>query len=129
MLRLALITLFMLVAGPAVAEDRPYFGELRERLESPVVATFASSKQPHDLEVCVANAVLSLGAPIILRDGPDNTIVGAMYAPGYSQAFLASISLIKTRTGTLMELRLRGKGWDERMKERLTVCADSPSRF
>jgi hypothetical protein len=116
------------IATPALADDKPYYGELRERLEAPVVATIESTKQPYDLEVCVANAVLSLGGPVILRDGPDNVIVGASMSPT-SQAFLVSVSLLKTAGGTRMELRLRGKGWDERMKQHLTTCATSSSRF
>lgn len=116
------------IASPALADDKPYYGELRERLESPVIATVESTKQPYDLEACSANAVLSLGGPVVLRDGPDNVIVGASMEPN-GQAFLVSINLIKTATGTRMELRLRGKGWDERMKERMTVCATSPNRF
>ncbi len=111
-----------------MAEDGQYYGELRERLESPVVATFESSKQPHDLEVCITNAVLSLGVPVILRDGPENVIVGATLAP-FSQAFPVSVSLLRSASGTRLELRLRGKGWDERMKERLAICANSQSRF
>lgn len=116
------------IASPAIADDKPYYGELRERLESPVVATVESTKQPYDLEACATNAVLSLGGPVVFRDGPDNVIVGASLAPT-AQAFLVSISLVKIATGTRMELRLRGKGWDERMKERMTVCATSPNRF
>ena len=117
-----------MIATPALADDKPYYGELRERLDSPVVATFDSNKQPHDLELCVANAVLSLGGPVILRDGPENVIVGASMSP-IGQAFLVTVSLLKTANGTRLELRLRGKGWDERMKERLGACAASSSRF
>lgn len=115
------ITMFALALLLAGMDDKPYRGEIAERLASPVVATFETSKPSYDLEICIANAVVSLGAPVVLRDGPDNVVVMASMSP-ISQAFIISASLIKIPTGTRIDMRLRGKGWDERMKERIKAC-------
>jgi hypothetical protein len=116
----------LLVAAMLIAEKN-YYGELRERLDEPVVATIQSKKKPYDLEVCVANATLSVGWPFVMRDGPKNSIIAASGAS--SNAFVISVTLIDTPSGTDMELRIRGFGWNDDMKKRLTDCANAPERF
>ena len=116
--------LALMLAG----SDQSFVGELRKRLESPITETIDSAKRPYDLEICITNAVVSIGTPIVLRDGPENTVVAASLSPT-AQVFPIAVSLIQTPTGTRIEVRLNGKGWNDRMRDRMTACATSPNRF
>lgn len=113
------VTLAALQTAAPVGE-KPWQGEIMERLSAPVIATFTTTKPAYDLEICVANALTSLGTPTVLRDGPDNIVILASLHGG--NAFLASASIIKTATGSRIDLRLRGKGFDDRVTRRIDDC-------
>ena len=110
-------SLFILATA---AHGQTYRGEISERLATPVIASFQSVKPIHDLEICVADAISVLGFPILLRDGPDTVtmLMSVARGPGY----IGSVSFIKTMAGTRLDLRLRGKGWNDRLSERIAGC-------
>lgn len=101
-------------------QAKPYEGELRERLQAPAKAAFESGKRSYDLEICVADALTVIGSPTVLRDGPENIVIAASFPGG--NAFLASVSIARTATGSHLELRIRGKGWDDRIRTRVAGC-------
>lgn len=103
-----------------LAQDRTYEGELRERLKAPAKAIFDTSKQAYDLEVCVADALTVVGIPTVLRDGPNNIVIAAAFPSG--NAFLAAVSISKVAEGSHLELRIRGKGYDDRIATRIKGC-------
>jgi hypothetical protein len=108
------------LAGAALAQQMPYEGELRERLSKPVIASLESRKPAYDLELCVADVMTVMGVPTVLRDGPDNLQMMINFPNGNS--YTASVSFIKLANGTRLDIRLRGKGWDDRLRDRLTTC-------
>lgn len=101
-------------------QDKPYEGELKERLRAPAVAVFESAKRSYDLEICVADILTAIGTPIVLRDGPDDIVVAASFRE--ANAYLTSISIIRTETGSRLELRLRGKALIETLRARMAAC-------
>lgn len=109
-----------IAAAALLLQATPAGGELMERLQSPVRATFESQKRSYDLEVCVADALTVMGSPTVLRDGPENIVIAASFPGG--NAFLASVSISRNGTGSHLELRLRGKAWADRMKTRIAAC-------
>jgi len=103
-------------AAPASAQ---YSGELKERLRAPVIDTFTTRKKPYDLEICLADVITSVGYPIVLRDGPRDVVIAAALSPS---KYMASFSLRDVPAGTQIEMRLMGKGWDERFRSRIRDC-------
>lgn len=101
-------------------QAQPYEGELKERLRAEPKAVFDSAKKSYDLEICIADALTVIGSPTVLRDGPENIVIAAAF-PGRN-AFLASVSINPTSTGSHLALRIRGKGWDDRISARVTGC-------
>lgn len=112
--------MLVIAAAALLLQAKPYEGELVERLKTPAKATFESQKRSYDLEICVADALTVVGSPTVLRDGPDNIVIAASFPGG--NAFLASVSIAKNGTGSRLELRIRGKGWDDRIKARVAGC-------
>jgi hypothetical protein len=111
----------MLLMALMMMADKPWQGgEIKERLESPITASFDTAKRADQLEICLADVLSVTGSPTVLRDGPDNIVI--LSSSGFGGAYLASVSVNKTATGSHLDLRIRGKGWDDRMKERITVC-------
>ena len=108
------------VAAALLLQAKPYEGELMERLKAPAKATFESQKRSYDLEICVADALTVVGSPTVLRDGPENIVIAASLPAG--NAFLASVSIAREGSGSRLELRIRGKGWDDRIKSRVAGC-------
>lgn len=100
---------------PAAAEPQP--GEIRERLNTPVVESFQSRSAVYDLEVCVADAVSVYGTPVILRDGRDDLQI--VVAQGGGIRYPVAVSLIHQESGTRIDLR----GDDKDLRQRLTECA------
>jgi hypothetical protein len=96
-------------------------GPIRHRLSEPVVKTFETWKAPSDLEICVADAVSVTGVPLVMRDGPDNVVITGSRAP-QSTAVPISASIVKTPTGSRIDMRLDYKGWDERLTSRFAGC-------
>jgi len=101
------------------SQAEPFVGEIKERLAAEVRATFASTKKPYDLEICTADVVSVLGTPTVLRDGPTDVVMIVALGQG---AYLGSLSMHDVPGGSTLELRLRGKGWDDRLKERIQAC-------
>lgn len=112
--------MFVIAILALIAQDKPYEGELRERLNAPPKAILTSVKPSYDLEICVADALTVIGTPTVLRDGPDNIVIAAAATGG--NAFLAAVSIIKNPTGSRIELRIRGKAWDDRIRTRVAGC-------
>lgn len=110
----------MMLMALMMMADKPWQGEIMERLESPITASFDTTKRADQLEICLANVVTVLGTPVILRDGPDNIVMLSATVNG--GGFASSISVNKTATGSHLDLRLRGKGWDDRFRERINAC-------
>jgi hypothetical protein len=111
----------ILLALMLFAQDTSGFvGEIQERLGKPVSVSFETLKPVIDLELCIANALSSLGTPTMLREGPDK--VHMMISFPAANAYLASASFITTQTGTRIDLRVRGKGWDDRLTSRVKDC-------
>jgi hypothetical protein len=102
------------------AQTEPYEGELKEHLRTPVKATMESAKRAYDLEICVADVLTVLGMPIALRSGPDDVVIAASFL--VSNAYMASATIIRVGEGSRVELRIRGKGWNDRFRERLQAC-------
>lgn len=97
-----------------------FVGEIRERLDKQVTATFETPKPVIDLELCVADALSSIGTPTMLREGADR--VHMMISFSGANVYLASASFIVIPTGTRIDLRVRGTGWDERLTARIKAC-------
>jgi len=112
----ASVALAMASATPAAAQ---YAGELKERLRAPVIETFQTARKPYDLEICLADVITSVGYPIILRDGPKDVVIAAALSPS---KYMASFTLRDVPAGTHIEMRLMGKGWDERFRTRVRDC-------
>ena len=108
------------LAFAAMIQSEPYRGELRERLEEPVISTLNSAKLSYDLEVCVADALTVLGTPTVFRSGPNDIVVAASLPSG--NAYLAAVTISRVNDGSRLDLRLRGKGWDDRITARLRQC-------
>ena len=102
------------------AQAEPYEGELKEHLRTPVKATMESAKRSYDLEICVADVLTALGTPTALRSGPDDVVIAASFPT--SNAYIASATIIRVGQGSRVELRVRGKGWDDRLRTRLQAC-------
>jgi hypothetical protein len=107
------------VSASVAAAAQPYSGEIREALSLPVVATFTSAKPVYDLEVCVADVLSAEGAPIVLRDGPNDVLMLAYN--GFNTAYYASVRLHPTDRGTTLDLRAR-KAFQNKMVGRLPEC-------
>lgn len=110
----------MLIAAALMAQQAPYAGELRERLNAPIKASINSAKPPYDLEICVADVISVVGTPTVFRDGPDDVVIASSFPTG--NKFLAAVSIRRVATGSHLDLRLQGKGWDDRITERLKAC-------
>lgn len=104
----------------AAAASTPYAGELKEQLNRPVAAAFQTPKKAYDLEVCIADVLTIMGTPTSFRDGPDDVILAAS-VPG-SGTYSASATIKSTSNGSMVELRIRGKGWDDRLRSRIEHC-------
>lgn len=96
-------------------------GELRETLETPVDQTFESNKRPQDVEVCIADAFTSVGVPSVLRQG-DSQVLIVSFMPDGGGGVFAALTLKFDKMPMTAELRVRGKGWDDRMKARVAQC-------
>lgn len=112
--------IMMAVIALAMIADAPWVGEIREKLGQPVVAQFTSPKPIDRLELCVANVVTTLGTPVVLRDGPDKVVILASAADG--RIYLTAVSMTQTNGTTHIDLRVQGKGWNDRIATRLQSC-------
>jgi hypothetical protein len=103
-----------------IVQGEPNAGELMERLTSEPKAVFDTGKKPYDLELCLADALTLIGAPTVFRDGPDNIVMAVALAGG--NAIFATVSVAQKADGSHLELRARGKGWDDRLSARIKTC-------
>lgn len=101
-------------------QAEPFEGELSEHLRTPVKATMTSTKRAYDLELCVADVLTVLGTPTALRSGPDDVVIAASFPGG--NAYIGSATIVRVGDGSRVDLRIRGKGWDDRLRARLQGC-------
>lgn len=110
----------VILALVLAAQAGAYAGELKEHLALPPSATFSSAKPAYDMEICIADALTVLGTPTVLRDGPSNIVIAASIP--MSGTYIASATVLHTDEGSRVDLRVRGKGWNDRMRERIQAC-------
>lgn len=99
-------------------QTEPFAGELKERLASPINATLTTTKRPYDLEVCIADAVTMIGIPTVLRDGPENLVIGA----AGPNIFTATVSIVRNGEGSQVLIRVKGKALNDRVTSRVRQC-------
>lgn len=102
------------------AQGSAYAGELKEHLALPPVAELASNKQSYDLEICIADALTVLGTPTALRDGKDDVVIAA--STPMAGTYIASATIVHTEQGSRVDVRVRGKGWNDRVRDRVQAC-------
>jgi len=88
--------------------------EITETMGKPLRATLASSKQPVDLEFCVADAITQVGGaiPIPIHDGPDKTLM-----LGYGHTPKLVVVMTKVATGTELKVFTKSGDVDDRFVE------------
>lgn len=112
----------MIFAALLLAFAQPHpIGEIGERLRDQPSFTLTSRKQPADLEFCVADVLSRVATPAAFRDGPNRTIVIATLT-GFSQKIVATVELNGAPQGTTIVGRIMGKGWDDRIHQRVAAC-------
>jgi hypothetical protein len=111
--------LFALVLAAAPFQEA-FKGELAETLGTAPDATFEARKRPQDVEICIADAFTSVGAPAVFRQGDNEVVIASFYGSG--DGVFAAATLKSGPEALHVELRVRGNGWDERMKSRVGDC-------
>ncbi len=88
--------------------------EISETLSKPLRATLTSSKQPIDLELCVADALTRVGGtiPIPLHEGPNKTLM-----LGYGHTPKIVVVMTTVPSGTKLEIYTKAGDVDERFTE------------
>lgn len=102
------------------AQTGAYAGELKEHLALQPAAVLTSTKKAYDLEICIADALTVLGTPTALRDGPDDVVIAASIPS--AGTYIASATIVRTDNGSRVDVRVRGKGWNDRVRERVQAC-------
>ena len=103
----------------AQATDQPRRGYLFQILDRPIAASFQSTKQREELEVCVVDTIPSFLTPVVMSGGAGRTVIAARGSPG---AYAAAITLKTVASGTTIELR-SVKAIDDRLIDRLRNCS------
>lgn len=103
-----------------VAQAGGYAGELKEHLALPPAATLTSGKRAYDLEICIADALTVLGTPTSLRDGPDGVVIVA--SNPMAGNYIASAAIQEAGGQSRVSVRVRGKGWNDRIRGRIEAC-------
>lgn len=103
-----------------VAQAGGYAGELKEHLALPPAATLASGKRAYDLEICIADALTVLGTPTSLRDGADGVVIVA--SNPMAGNYIASAAIHEAGGQSTVTVRVRGKGWNDRIRGRVEAC-------
>jgi hypothetical protein len=117
----ALMTLSMMAGQPAEGAPQRFRGELDENLSSAVDHSIIVHGRLEDAELCLADSVYAVGVPVVLRDGPDKFVIAAFGAA--SPVVFVTISLSPAGEGSWRaDIRVRGRGWDDRMAERVRGC-------
>jgi len=118
MVRTLIVLTLAVSATAASAADDPFpRGEIQERLDKEPTFTFQTSKRPVDLEFCVANVLSKMAVPSAFTDGPNRSIVTASLGK-----VIAAIELNGYPTSTTVIGHIYGKGWDDRMRDRIHAC-------
>ena len=119
MIKRLMFLAFVAIAMPLHAEDQSNPpGEIQKRLDKEPNFTFQTSKKPIDLEFCIADVLSRMAEPSAFRDGPNRSIVIAN-ALG---KVVGAIELNGSASGTIVIGHIYGKGWDDRMRERIHAC-------
>lgn len=109
---------FNAILMAAAMQAESFAGELRESLNSPVLATMTTPKASYDLEVCVADVLTQIGILTVYRDGPDNLVIAA----GQNNLFTGSVRMTKVAVGTQLDVHVKRKSIDDRVITRLRGC-------
>jgi len=90
--------------------------DLRQQLTKPVVAVLNSTRSPSELQLCAADAIGEGLLPLPFPPDSDGTIhifgFGGVMGAGTVQR---TVSLVRTRNGTQIEVRTRSGRRDERL--------------
>ena len=115
-----LSTAFALIfpSAPALAD-----ADLRQQLAKPLVATLNTSKQPNDIQLCVADAIGEGLLPLPFPPDGAGTVhifgFGGLMGAGTVQR---AVSLIKTQQGTRIEIRTRSGRPDVHLAKMIGAC-------
>jgi hypothetical protein len=101
----------------------PHRGKLHETLASPIDFSFQATGRLEDVQICIADVVSVVGAPVVLQNGRDRLVI-ASYSQG---TFMAAVSLAQQRELVTAEIRVRGGGWDGRIASRTRSCFNAPA--
>jgi len=105
----------------------PGDGEIYEHLSRPVIRSVEGNGQLEDVQLCLADALYSTGLPINYQQGRDRIVMISLMPNSYR--IMASVTLTNLTSSTFRaELRVRGRGWDDRMTERVDYCVAQAGR-
>jgi hypothetical protein len=117
--RFALVCIGTLViASPTFADVNLY-----KHLAAPPVAVLTSSKAPEQIELCAADAIGQSFLPVPYSDGNGGVLLFGFAGMMGAGTVHRIVSLIKTATGTRIELRTYASQPDEKLAVRLRSCA------
>jgi hypothetical protein len=118
MKKLSIICAATAFAGTPAHSD----ANLRKQLSRPPVAVFISAKSPDQIELCAADVVGRSSFPAAYSDGKGGLVIfgfAGMMGPGTVNQ---TISLIRTNSGTQIEVRTRANQVDEKLIGLLREC-------
>lgn len=96
----------------------PAGGNISQRLASPPAFTLETPRPIADLELCVADALSLMAPPAVFRDGVDRSVLVA----DDRGSMVAAMDLRRANGRTQVVGHIRGKGWDDRIRERVGRC-------
>jgi hypothetical protein len=110
MYRLALCLGLILLSGPTSAK------EITETLSKPIRATLNSNLPPSHIELCVADAITTIGGaiPIPIRNGEKDVMI-----LGYGHTPKIIVSLSAVDSGTRIEIRTKSGDMDEKLAQNI----------
>ena len=112
---LCLVTIVLAFSTGAKAE------EIDETISKGVRAELASTKQPADLEVCVANAITQIGGavPVPLRNSGENVMM-----LGYGHTPKIVILMNSVQRGTHLKVYTKSGDMDDKLVRSLLDACD-----
>ena len=108
MYRFALYLGLILTSGSAISK------EITETLSKPVRATFTSSLPPSGLELCISDAITTIGGaiPIPIRNGEKDVMI-----LGYGHTPKIIVSLTAVEKGTRIDIRTKSGDMDDKLAQ------------